>query len=162
MANRDQPQGFKPSGELLRVRPYVAGGTVYPGDAIKLNNAGQVVVAAADDALVGVAMAYATSGQSVSVADHPDQEFVGQADGADIDAQTDMNLNYNILATAGNSSYKVSRMEVDSSTQATTATLPLKVLRREIREDNALGEFVDVVFVINNHQLKGATGTDGV
>lgn len=163
MANLDQPRGFWPHGPCKRISPYIAASAIYPGDAVKLNNAGQVAIAAAGDALVGVAMSYVSaSGAEVLVADSPDQLFCGQCDEADVDALTDMNLNYNILATAGSSTYKISRQEVDSSTQATDSNLPLKVLRLNARPDNALGANAVVVFLINNHQLKGSTGTLGV
>lgn len=163
MANKDQPCGAKPKGELLRVRKYVSGGAVYPGDFVMKENTGKVIVGAATNALIGVAINYASGAdKELLVADHPDQMFVVQADEADIDAQTDILLNADIVATAGNSSYKISRHELDSSTIATTATLPLKVLGVEPRVDNALGGQVDVVVKINNHQLAGGTGTAGV
>jgi hypothetical protein len=162
MANLDQPVGFQPYGTVLRMQPYVAGGTVYPGDAVKYDSAGKVVVAAASDALCGVANNYVTTGQTVYVYDHPDQLFVGQGDDNTVDAQTDINLNYDILATSGNTTYKTSQMEIDASTQNTTATLPLKVLALEPRSNNALGTNARLVFKINNHQLSAGTGTAGV
>lgn len=161
MANPDRPNGFRPKGEPLRCNRYQAGGTFYRGDLVKLDANGQVVVAAASDATVGVAATSATSGADALVYDHPDQMFIGQADEGQIDAQTDINLNYDFLATAGSSTFSQSRQEVDSSTQATTATLPLKVLDYERRPDNALGTNVDVIFKINNHQLSAGTGTAG-
>lgn len=163
MANADRPNGFRPQGEILRVRPYKASGVIYPGDAVTQEAGGRVGAAAATNALIGVAATYASGADvEVLVYDHPDQLFVGQCDGADVDAQTDIGLNYSILATAGNSTYKLSRMEVDSSTQATTAALELKVLGIDRAIDNALGEFCKVVVKINNHQLSGGTGTLGV
>ena len=163
MANKDMPVGFAPKGASLRMNAYVAGGVVYPGDAVTLDATGRVAAATASQALCGIAGSYASAaGVDVSVHDHPDQLFVAQGDEAEIDAQTDMNLNYNIVATAGNATYKQSRMEIDSSTQATTATLPIKVLGLEPRVDNALGAQARVICKINNHQLAGGTGTDGI
>jgi hypothetical protein len=162
MANRDMPCGAKPKGPVLRANTYQAGGTIYPGDFVKSDANGQVVVAAASNALLGVALSYATSGVNVLVADDPNQRFIAQADDATINAQTDINLNYNITATSGSTAYKISRHEIDASTQATDSTLPLKVLRVFPEVNNALGDAVQCEFVINNHQLKGGTGTEGV
>lgn len=162
MANKDIVQGFKPHGKLKQANVYQAGGTIYEGDAVKLDSGGQVVQAAASDALLGVALAYATSGQNVLVADDPSQLFVCQADDGTIDAQTDLNLNYDIVVAAANTTYRRSGMEIDASTQATTATLPIKVLRVLPAIDNALGAQVDVICKINNHQLGSHTGTAGV
>lgn len=163
MANYDAPSGFKPVGRVKSKTKYQAGGAVYPGDAVKFDSDGEVVAASASDALCGVAATYASGqGEAVHVFDDPNQLFVCQSDGSDIDAQTDINLNYNIVATAGNSTYKVSRMELDANTGDTTATLPLKLLYIDNRPDNALGEFVDCIVKINNHQLGSHTGTAGV
>lgn len=163
MANRDEPKGFEPKGVARRANAYLSGGIVYPGDAVRLDNSGRVVAASASNALLGVALSYASAaGQSVLVADEPNQEFIVQADDADIDAQTDINLNYNILATGGDTLFKISRMELDSDTGATSSILPLKLLGIEKKVDNELGAQVDCVVIINNHQLKGGTGTEGV
>lgn len=163
MANLDQPKGFEPKGEALRENKYVAAGVIYPGDAVSLDSSGRAVAASATSALAGVCNSYASAaGASVNVWDHPDQQFYVQADEADIDAQTDIGLNYDLLATAGSSAYKMSRMELDSSTGATTATLPLKLLGIDERPNNALGAQVDCIVKINNHQLAGGTGTAGV
>lgn len=163
MPNLDQPQGFRPKGEPRRCNAYVAAGAIYPGDAVSLEAGGRVAAAVASAALCGVAATYAAAaGDEVMVWDDPDQLFIAQADDATIDAQTDIMLNYDILATAGDATYRVSRMEVDASTQAATATLPLKVLGIEKRPDNALGAQVDVICKINNHQLGEGTGTAGV
>lgn len=163
MANSDQPRGFRIKGNCLRVSPYVAGGTIYPGDAVHQENDGKVDAAAASEALCGVAASYATDGQTVLVYDHPDQKFVVQAAGASVSAQTDINLNYPITATAGSSTYKQSRQELDDSAGATTATLPLKLLAIDSREDNAFGANVDCVVIIANHQLSNAgLGNTGI
>lgn len=162
MANRDEPQGFRPKGDVKRANKYQAGGTIYPGDAVKLDANGQVVVVAAGNAVLGVALSKAASGEDCIVSDDPDQLYIVQADEGHIDAQTDINQNYDILATAGSSAYNVSRMELDSSTGAATADLPLKLLGIEQRPDNALGAQVDCIVKINNNQLAGGTGTAGV
>lgn len=172
MANADLPRGFRPYGQLLHVGIYVASGTIYPGDAVK-QEAGaanttqlrtRVAVGANGDALIGVALNYATVGQIVRVADDPSQLFAGQCDGADYDENADLGTNAGIVATTGDTTFKVSRMEVDSSDINTTATLALKILGVVPRQDgkNAFGANVEVIFKINNHQLGSHTGTAGV
>lgn len=163
MANSDRPRGFEPKGEPIRINKYESGAEIFPGDAVHMEADGQVDPAVAAEAVLGVALNYASAaGKEVLVADDPQQQYIVQADGSDVDAQTDINLNYDIIATAGNSTYKISRQELDSSTGATTATLQLKLLAIEEREDNALGAQVDCVVKINNHQLAGGTGTAGI
>lgn len=164
MANADKPQGAKPYGQpKSEPTEYTAGAEVFPGDFVHKEADGLVDPAVASEALLGVAASYASaSGQKVLVWDDPDQKFVVQADGSDIDAQTDFGLNYNILATAGNSTYKESRMELDSSTGATDSILPLRLIDIDKAVDNALGAAANCVVKINNHQLQGGTGTEGL
>ena len=79
MANADTPRGFRPYGRLSHVGIYTAGETIYPGDAVKfaggddsiVRKRAEVVLATAAAALMGVALNYATDGQSVRVADDP-------------------------------------------------------------------------------------------
>lgn len=163
MANADRPQGFRARGKLTKATEYEAGSAIGVGDAVVLAADGQVdaVSGAHTGAVLGVSLSSASAaGDKIMVADDPSQEYVVQADGADIDAQTDINLNYGITGTAASSGE--SRMELDSDTGATTATLSLKLLRIDERPDNALGAQVDCVVKINNHQLAGGTGTAGV
>lgn len=170
MANTDRPRGFKPYGELMHVGVYVAGGTIYPGDAVKAEAGAanttqkrmRVVVAATAQALMGVALNYAVSGDLVRVADDPSQLFEGQGDGADFDENADLGLNTEIVATAGSTTYKASQMEVDTSELATTATLVIKVVGVVPEPNNAFGANVNLIFKINNHQLGSHTGTAGV
>lgn len=162
MANANTPNGLIPHERVIRSRTYLAGSTIYPGDALKLKSDGTVEVAAASNALIGAALTYAASGSDVQVADHPEQLFRITADETEVDAQTDLNLNYNLVATAGSTTYKTSRHALDSSTQATTATLPFKALAVYGGIDNVLGTYAQVVVAINNHQLKGGTGVAGV
>lgn len=159
MANKDRARGFEPHGSLLRQEPYVAGAEVFPGDAVVLSDDGKVDPAtSAASPILGVALTYAAAdGDEVMVADHPDQQLIVQADGSDIDAQTDIGNNALILSTAGDSTYRVSRQELDSSTLSAVATTsgsyPLRVMRVDARPDNEAGAQVDVVVAINNHQL---------
>lgn len=164
MANADRPRGLEPSGDPIRVSKYVADTTLSPGELVKKTAAGKVEAAAAGAAgAIGVCLSYAAAdGDTVLVADHPQQKFVVQADGADIDAQTDIGLNYNIVATAEDSTYKISRMELDSDTGATDSNLPLRLVDIDDRPDNALGANVDCIVMINNHQNSADAGSTGV
>lgn len=161
MANLNRQRGLEVAGEPRRIRPYIASGTIYPGDPVTTASTGKVASAAATTALLGVAVSYATDGNQVLVADHPDQEFVIAANSALPASQTDLLLNYDIVSGTPNSTYKRSSTVLNSTSGATTATLPLKLLAIEPRDNNAFGANVDCVVVINNHQLKGGTGTAG-
>ena len=167
MANADRPMGFQPYGPILRLRPYVAKSTVSRGDAVNrkagssdTSGKNEVEEADASEALIGVAAHAAASGDAVLVWDHPDQEFMCQADESDIATNAKIGLNYDLVATNGVSGE--SRHELDSSTYATTATLPLRLLRIVPSVDNAIGANAKCIVKINNHQLAGGTGTAGV
>lgn len=162
MANIDKPNGACPKGEPLRCNEYTAGGEIGIGDLVKFNSSGQVIaLAASTDAACGVAASYASaSGVKVQVWDHPDQLFLMQSDDSTIDALTDINLNYEVVVGAVASRHSI--MEIDGSTGATTATLPLKVLGLSPEAKNAYGANARCVCKINNHQLASHTGTAGV
>lgn len=151
MANKDMPKGAEPHGRILQLTVYKAESTIYPGDFVKKNAAGTIEPAAAGDRLLGVALAYAAAASEVLVADHPDQKFVIQGDDSTVDAQTDIGLSGDILATAGNSTYKRSNHELDASTLTTTAAQLMVIgLARDV--DNALGANAKVIVRINEHQ----------
>jgi len=149
---------MRPYEVALRERPYVAGGTVYPGDAVKLNSSGQAVAASASNALLGAAASYGVSGDTIAVWDDPNQLFVVQADDGTSIATTDVGLNYNIVATSGDTAYKQSRMELDSDSGVTTpSTLPLRLLGLNPQVNEGAGEFAKCVVSINEHQLRAVT-----
>ena len=166
MANSDRPRGLEPQGQVLRQNSYTAGADVKVGDAVAKQADGKVDPVATGGSsytsfVLGVAMNNAADGEEVIVSDHPDQQYKIQADGADIAAQTNIGLNYAILATNASSQFEISRMELDSSTGNVTATLPLKLQRIDKGEGNVLGAQVDCIVRINNNQLV-STGTLGV
>lgn len=160
MANTDKPKGFSPVGETLRCRPYTAGAAVYPGDAVKLQADGKVDPATASQSIIGVAASYAAAdGDEVLVWDDPNQLFKVQDDGVSATlSQTSVGLNYNIVATAGNSTYKDSRMELDADSGATDSTLPLRLVgfAREEGESGAGAINAKCIVAINQHQLGDA------
>jgi hypothetical protein len=152
MANADRPSGLRPVGKIRRVQSMVAGATCYPGDALQLKSDGKCDPAAAGETIFGVALSYATDGQNILVSTDPEQLYAVQCDGSAIDAQTDIGNNVDLLATAGDSTYKVSRMEVDTSTVAAGAA-QCTIMEVERRVGNAFGDLVDVIVRINEHQV---------
>lgn len=163
MANKDRPNGATPFGKPLRVGAYVADAICYPGDFVKQHVDGTVEpVSAGATGAIGVAANYAAADAEVMVWDHPDQKFVVQSDSTNPDAQADIGLNYNLVATGGSTTYKASRMELDDNTGATDSNLPLKLLGIERQVGDALGANAKCIVTINNHQLSGGTGTLGV
>lgn len=165
MANVARPQGARPKGMPLRENEYLSGGAVYPGDFVKLDATGRVVVAAAGDALLGVSNSYASAAAlKMNVWDDPEQLFIVQSDTASAAAQADIGDNANILASSPDSTYKVSRHKLDSSTIATgNAARQLKILGAEARPNEAFGGgYQDYIVALNNHVLKGGTGTAGI
>lgn len=161
MANLNQPVGLKPHGELVRARKYIAGSTVYPGDPVSLATDGAVDPSITVP-LVGVALNYATAGENVMVADHPDQMFEVQANGAI--AQTDIQGNFDLVLGTPSSTYKRSASYVDSATaDNTVATLAVKIVAIADGVNNtANAAYNDVIVKINNHVLNGGTGTAGL
>jgi hypothetical protein len=160
MANKNQPIGLKPHGELLRIRKYEAGSTVYPGDPVAIATDGQVD-SSITVPLLGVAMNYATVGQDLMVADHPDQMFEVEADEAL--TQASVSGNFDLVLGTASTTYKRSAAYLDGSTIATTATLAAKIVAIADGVDNEIGsDNVDVIIKINNHVLNGGTGTAGL
>lgn len=155
MANVSRAHGFQPYEEILRESPYVAGGTIYPGDIVRMNSSGTVQAASADtSANLGVSAQYATSGQECKVWDHPDQKYECQADdgGSVSIAQTNAGLNYQAVVTTGSTAFKQSRQELDASTGATDSNLPLRMLAISPAQNNAAGVNAKVIVVLNNNQ----------
>lgn len=166
MANTQRARGASPKGKALRTNKYVAGGTVYPGDFVKMDNTGRVVACTGSstaETVAGVACAYATVGLDVNLWDHPDQLFIVQSDDAtEPAALTACNLNYTITATTGSTTFKQSKQTLDGSTGATNSNYPLKLLDIEASPNNAYGGYADCIVRINAHALGGDTGSVGI
>lgn len=169
MANLNFANGFTPVGGSNRSRQYNISPTnsqIGEGDLLERRTDGYVHPAQVSTITpIGIAAENkaANSGGKITVYDSDDILLEAQADDANIAAQTDFDLNYNIIASAPNSLTGRSTMQIDASTKAATATLPIKILRVvEIitKERNSLGANVRVECMINNHVLK-STGVIG-
>jgi hypothetical protein len=150
-----------------------AGESVYGRDTEGLMH---VVQAAAGDAVIGVVVGFSPNQDSLMtkhraastarlayVVDDPNVVFeIQEASGGTALAAADVGLNANVVVGTGNSTTGLSAMELDNSTENTTATLQLKILGMSPRPDNAIGEHCKWLVKINNHQLGSSTGTAGV
>lgn len=95
------------------------------------------------------------------VVDDPNVVFeVQEVSGGTALTAADVGLNAN--GVAGTNNGYISGWELDNATEATTATLNCKILGLSPRSDNEIGEHAKWLVIINNHQLKGGTGTAGV
>ena len=161
MANADRPQGFRPKGPVQEQVRAIAGARVFPGDAVALAATGKVSPATAGVDIYGVALDYADAdGDEVLLSVAMDQLYICQADEAEIDDQTDVGQPVDLLATAGDTTYNVSRQELDSSTIGTGGQFI--VLGIDRRVDNALGDKADVLCKVNEHQIFGENDSAGV
>jgi len=101
-----------------------------------------------------------TSASDISayVVDDPFVEMQMQGDASL--AQTALGNNAAVVQTAGSTSIGRSKNAVDSSTIATTNTLPVKIIEFVNGPDSAVGDsFTDVIVVFNaGHQLTNTTG----
>jgi hypothetical protein len=108
----------------------------------------------------------ASTRRVVLVADAPDTVFAGPQDGTGgVVAAASVGLNVAInLGTAGTSGAYASGMSVDSSTVATTATLPLQIMGVTAAPDNdvtSTSRPAELKVRINTHAF-GAAGLAGV
>ena len=163
MANGDRPSGFRPYGRVMQTVEMTAGAETFPGDFVHLEADGKVDPAVAGEDIYGLALSYASADDvKVLVSVAPNQLYIGQADGSDIDAQTDIGNLCDILATAGNTTYDTSRQEIDSSTIGTGSGGQLVILGIDERPDNALGAQVEAIVKINEHQAMGEDDFAGI
>lgn len=106
----------------------------------------------------------ASTARYAMVVDAPDTIFEAQEDavGGAL-AVTDVGLNVDFITGSPNTTTGLSVTQLDTSTKAATATLPLKIIGFVNRPDNEIGTANAKVWVqINNHQLNSGTGSAGV
>ena len=186
MANKDAAFGLRPIGKVGQNRDNqglseydisASATAIYFNDPVEILAAGTIGVAAASDALLGSLGGVFFTDASTSkptfanhldasntatdikgfVSDDPYERFEIQADGAT--AAADVGLNADIVYAAGSSPDYVSKVELDTSDQK-TATAQLRILGISKDPDNneAGSANVNLVTIINEHQLKGTTG----
>lgn len=170
MANIDFPMGFKPryrlgGGSINPIYLDLGGsqGAIAKDDLLERRSDGYIYPAqASSTTIVGVAAETksASATGKIGVFSAPDLVYEAQVDDATVNAQTDLDLNYDVTVTAPVSGK--SQMEIDGSTQAATATLPIKIIGVQTYNDgyeNALGANVKVLCVLNQGIFKaGALG----
>lgn len=157
---------------------------VFIGDLVKLDGGSDgkgvrsVAQAAAGNAVVGVVIGLvfdpqnlntpqyrsASQGRYAYVVDAPDVIFEVQEDSVGGAFPSDnVGLNANIVVGAGSLLSGSSGMQLQTSSAAVTATLPLKVIGFSSATDNEVGSPQSKLLVtINNHQLTPGTGSAGV
>lgn len=150
-----------------------AGETVYGRDTEGLAH---VVVGTAGAAILGVVVGFSpnqdnlmqrhrptTQARLVYVVDDPNVVFeIQEVSGGTALTAADVGLNASIIVGSGDTTTGISAVELDNSTEATTATLELRILGMSPRPDNAIGEHCKWLVKINNHQLGSSTGVAGV
>jgi hypothetical protein len=155
---------------------------IYQNDPVEMLNTGTIGVAAAGDALLGSLNGVFFTDASTSkptfanhldasnaatdivgfVADDPYERFEIQVNSTF--AVTSTFLNGDIVYAAGSSPNYVSKVELNNST-VTTSTAQIRVIgvTKDIENNNKSSSTeyaanVNVVGIINEHQLKGTTG----
>ena len=186
MANKDAAFGLKPIGKIGQNRDNqglseydiaASASAIYFNDPVEILSTGTIGVAAATDALLGSLGGVFFTDASTSkptfanhldasnaatdikgfVADDPYERFEVQADGAT--AAADVGLNADIVYAAGSSPDYVSKVELQTSDQKTgTAQLRILGISKDIENNEAGSANVNLVTIINEHQLKGTTG----
>ena len=186
MANKDAAFGLRPMGKVGQNRDnqglseydIAARATaIYFNDPVEILSTGTIGVAAATDALLGSLGGVFFTDASTSkptfanhldasntatdikgfVSDDPYERFEIQSDGAT--EATDVGQNADIVYAAGSSPDYVSKVELDESDHK-DATAQLRILGISKDPDNneAGSANVNLVVLINEHQLKGTTG----
>ena len=186
MANKDAAFGLRPMGKVGQNRDNqglseydiaASASAIYFNDPVEILSTGTIGVAAASDALLGSLGGVFFTDASTSkptfanhldasntatdikgfVSDDPYERFEIQADGAT--AAADVGLNADIVYAAGSSPDYVSKVELQTSDQKTgTAQLRILGISKDIENNTAGSANVNLVVLINEHQLKGTTG----
>lgn len=77
-------------------------------------------------------------------------------------AAADVNLNINFVVGAGTTSSGQSTSSINNTTEASTASLNLKIMALTPNPVNVIGSFANWLCAWNNHELNGGTGTSGI
>lgn len=170
MANSNNPHGLRPlyvpSGGPIQTNVYSKAATldtaIFRGDAVARVADGSISAKTTDITpgttnYSGVSLNYgaASAATDHTVVDDPTVVFEAQADGAL--AEADMGLNANLVLTAGNTSTKISKHQVNSATEAVDATLDVHLARKLNVPDNDYGAYVRLEITFNKHRMAPAT-----
>ena len=191
MANVDAPFGFRLVGKVgsninnvgrTEYRIAASEAAIYKGDPVEFDTTGSVAKADAASPLLGVFdgcfytdpttskpswsnywPSNAATDAVAFVFDDPMALYEIQCDGTM--ALADLNLNADFIFTASPTTVNgQSVAEINSTTENTNATLPLKLLHLSTDPDNSdvSADNANWIVKINNHQLSGGTGTTGL
>ncbi len=168
MPNRNKPMGLVPlsrsvtGGPIQTVsRPKVAGyGTrIRPFDVVNRVADGSLErsITPGTTLISGVALNFGAASTATDhiIIEDPFQLFMAQAGGSTGLAEADAGFNANI--SLGSTDVNFSDDIVDDGTEATGATLDLKIHDKLKQPDNAWGQYVKVVVSINKHRMNLAT-----
>lgn len=144
------------------------------GDPVKLAGTSQTITgevyadvarAATGDVVLGVCVAVvpttsestiyraASTQRLLMVCDDPNALFeIQEVSGGTALAANDIGLNADFVVAAGSTVTGQSGVELNNATEATTATLDLKIVGLARRPDNAVGEHAKWLVRINRHQ----------
>ena len=186
MANKDAAFGLRPMGKVGQNRDNqglseydiaASASAIYFNDPVEILSTGTIGVAAATDALLGSLGGVFFTDASTSkptfanhldasntatdikgfVSDDPYERFEIQSDGAT--EATDVGQNAEIVYAAGSSPDYVSKVELDESDHKdATAQLRIIGISKDPDNNEAGSANVNLVVLINEHQLKGTTG----
>jgi hypothetical protein len=98
----------------------------------------------------------------VAVADDPSIIFECQEDSSTTFTVDEIGNNASLTAESGNTTTGKSTVEIDCSTEATTSTLGVRILRLIDRVDNELGDYAKYEVLINAHAYGQGLGATGV
>lgn len=188
MANRDAPAGARligtenqatANGQIHAYTVLAADAVaIFPGDFVKLTGTlalnedkeyfPVVAQAATTNAIVGFVTSVKYNPNNLSsivrpantlgtvyVMDAPGVRFAIQTDGTG--AVADVGQNADIAVGTGNPLTGTSAMEIDQ-TSLTSSTAQLRIVDLERRADNEVGEFMEWICFINEHEYKATTG----
>src|SRR3569623_1198824 len=164
MANVNRP-GFVLIGTIsgspingnVRKRQMTGSTAIFPGDAVKLDDAtGLVAPAAAGDTLIGVCVGPVVDRSIVST-EHPG--YASASSGAALTVAA-VGSNVDIVATAGSTTLGTSGHILDRSTvtDGSPGSAQLRLIDVVNRVDNELGDYCKWVVRINEHSHRELTG----
>lgn len=147
-AVNDLVGGEFPIGTLPGVERGAAGGPFV----------GVIVAVGADPDNLNRTYSPASTEGIVWVADDPNIIFeIQEVSGGTALTAAAVGLNASVVVGSGDTQYGLSGVELDNSTEATTAGLELKLLALVNRADNEVGEHAKWLVKINDHQFGNAT-----